>query len=80
MSTIYTPAPSEDPTNAYPLYQGIYTDNSAEGSTNPQKYAWQRIKGENGQNGQDGENGQNAPYVTAVQVQYAQSLDGVTPP
>ena len=75
--TIYTPAPSEDPTNAYPLYQGIYTDNNVEGSTNPQKYAWQRIKGENGQ---DGENGQNAPYVTAVQVQYAQSLDGVTPP
>lgn len=80
VSTIYTPAPSEDPTNAYPLYQGIYTDNSATGSTNPQKYAWQRIKGENGQNGQDGQNGENAPHVTAVQVQYAQSLDGVTPP
>lgn len=80
VSTIYTPAPSEDPANAYPLYQGIYTDNSATGSTNPQKYAWQRIKGENGQNGQDGQNGENAPHVTAVQVQYAQSLDGVTPP
>lgn len=78
--TMWTPSPKDDPTDAYPLYQGIYTDNSAEGSTNPQKYAWQRIKGENGQNGQDGQNGQNAPYVTAVQVQYAQSLDGVTPP
>lgn len=73
-STIYTPAPSEDPTNAYPLYQGVYTDNTTTASTNPQKYTWQRIKGENGANGQD------APTVTAVQVEYTQSLDGVTPP
>lgn len=31
-------------------------------------------------NGQNGQNGKDAPYVTAVQVQYTQSLDGVTPP
>lgn len=78
--TMWTPSPKDDPTNAYPLYQGVYTDNTATGSTNPQKYTWQRIKGNDGANGQDGKPGENAPYVTAVQVQYAQSLDGVTPP
>lgn len=72
--TGYYPAPADDPTNASPLYQGVYTDNTTTASTNPQKYTWQRIKGENGANGQD------APTVTAVQVEYTQSLDGVTPP
>lgn len=72
--TLWVPSPKDDPTNASPLYQGVYTDNTTTASTNPQKYTWQRIKGENGANGQD------APTVTAVQVEYTQSLDGVTPP
>lgn len=72
--TPWVPSPKDDPTNASPLYQGVYTDNTTTASTNPQKYTWQRIKGENGANGQD------APTVTAVQVEYTQSLDGVTPP
>lgn len=51
--TIYTPAPSEDYTNAYPLYEGSYTDYSDIASTNPSDYTWRRIKGEDGQSPYD---------------------------
>lgn len=51
--TIYTPAPSEDPLNAYPLYEGAYTDYSDIASTNPSDYTWRRIKGEDGQSPYD---------------------------
>ena len=37
ISTIYTPAPSEDPLNAYPTYKGI----SIVDSDNPADYSWQ---------------------------------------
>lgn len=52
-TTIYTPAPSEDPLNAYPLYEGTYTDYSDIASTNPSDYTWRRIKGEDGQSPYD---------------------------
>lgn len=51
--TIYTPAPSEDPLNAYPLYEGTYTDYSDIASNNPSDYTWRRIKGEDGQSPYD---------------------------
>jgi len=38
---IYTPTPSEDPSNAYPHYMGTYSDNSPTASTNPADYHWQ---------------------------------------
>lgn len=47
-SNPYTPAPSEDFVNAYPLYMGQYTDYVQEPSTEPSKYTWMRTTGQNG--------------------------------
>lgn len=46
--TIYTPNPSEDFANAYPLYMGQYSDYTQEPSTDPSKYTWMRTTGQNG--------------------------------
>lgn len=46
--TIYTPAPSDDYTNAYPKYRGEYTDFTAADSTNPDDYTWTAYLGEQG--------------------------------
>lgn len=46
--TIYTPAPSEDYTNAYPKYRGEYTDTIEADSTDPSKYTWTAYLGEQG--------------------------------
>ena len=40
VATIYTPAPSEDPANAYPVYRGEYTDYTEADSTDPSVYNW----------------------------------------
>lgn len=45
---IYTPNPSEDPDNAYPVYRGEYTDYTETASTDPTKYSWVKVKGETG--------------------------------
>ena len=47
-ATIWTPNPSEDFVNAYPLYMGQYSDHTQEPSTNPSKYTWMRTTGQNG--------------------------------
>lgn len=47
-ATIYTPNPSEDFANAYPLYMGQYSDYTQEPSTNPSQYMWMRTTGQNG--------------------------------
>ena len=65
-SGIYTPAPSEDFTNAYPTYAGTYTDYEPTGSEDPSKYTWQRILGESGQDGKDGEDGANGQDAKEV--------------
>lgn len=49
--TIYTPAPSEDFANAYPIYAGTYTDSELIDSENPADYIWQRILGDEGESG-----------------------------
>lgn len=46
--TIWTPAPSEDFVNAYPLYMGQYSDYIQEPSTDPSTYTWMRTTGQNG--------------------------------
>lgn len=46
--TIYTPNPSEDFANAYPLYMGQYSDYTQEPSMDPSKYTWMRTTGQNG--------------------------------
>lgn len=39
----YTPAPSEDPINAYPTYKGVYTSDNKTQSTEPGDYTWYPI-------------------------------------
>lgn len=65
-STIYTPAPSEDYTNAYPTYIGTYSDYEPMDSEDPSKYTWQRILGESGQDGRDGKDGANGQDAKEV--------------
>lgn len=66
VTTIYTPAPSEDFANAYPTYAGTYTDYEPTDSEEPSKYTWQRILGESGQDGKDGEDGTNGQDAKEV--------------
>lgn len=73
-ATIYTPAPSEDFNNAYPTYEGVYSDTSVNGSTDPLKYTWTRMRGEDGVAGKDGRG------ITNTETMYAIHTSGTTPP
>ena len=75
--TIYTPAPSEDYANAYPLYEGTYTDYSDTASINPADYTWRRIIGESGQDGVAGADGKG---IKSTAVSYQASASGTTAP
>lgn len=60
----YTPKPSEDFDNAYPKWEGSYSDNLETSSDKPEDYdPWKVIRGEDGANGTDGENGKDAQEV-----------------
>lgn len=49
-STIWTPNPDEDFVNAYPKWEGSYSDNLETASDNPADYEpWKIIKGQDGQ-------------------------------
>ena len=48
-NSIWTPMPSEDFANAYPIYAGTYTDNELIDSENPADYIWQRVLGDEGE-------------------------------
>lgn len=49
-STIYTPNPQDDFENAYPKWEGSYSDNLETASDNPADYEpWKIIKGQDGQ-------------------------------
>lgn len=76
-STIYTPAPSEDPVNAYPIYRGEYTDYTADDSTDPTKYTWVRTKGDSGTDGLPGKDGVG---IKSTAVSYQASTSGTTAP
>lgn len=69
--TIYTPAPSEDPLNAYPTYTGTYTDYTEADSTNPADYTWVRILGEAGHDGVG---------ISTTIIEYNKSTNSTTPP
>ncbi|WP_311832095.1 phage tail protein [Enterococcus asini] len=75
--TIYTPAPSEDYANAYPLYEGTYSDYSETASTNPTDYTWRRIIGESGQ---DGNNGADGVGIANTKIDYQLHTSATTPP
>lgn len=75
--TIYTPSPSEDYANAYPLYEGTYTDYSETASQNPADYTWRRIIGESGQDGVAGADGKG---IKSTAVTYQASTSGTVAP
>lgn len=77
VQTIYTPAPSEDYANAYPLYEGTYTDYSETASQNPADYTWRRIIGASGQDGVAGSDGKG---IKSTVVSYQASTSGTTAP
>ncbi len=73
VATPYTPAPSEDFENAYPKYEGFYSDTNVEGSDNPDDYKpWtpfmgpQGPAGEDGKDGSDGKDGANGQDAKEV--------------
>ena len=49
--TPYTPSPLDDPEGAYPQFIGTYTDYIADDSTEPSKYTWAKMRGEQGERG-----------------------------
>ncbi|MDT2756980.1 hypothetical protein P7G51_06260 [Enterococcus asini] len=75
--TIYTPAPSEDYTNAYPKWRGEYSDFTAADSTNPDDYTWTVYLGEKGDDGIAGKDGIG---LKSTVVAYQASASGTTPP
>ena len=77
IENVYTPAPSEDYANAYPLYEGTYTDYSETASQNPADYTWRRIIGESGQDGVAGADGKG---IKSTAVSYQASTSGTVAP
>lgn len=49
-NTIYAPSIKDDPDNAFPIYLGTYSDHILQGSSDPSKYIWSKIAGNNGDN------------------------------
>ena len=81
--TPYTPSPLDDPDGAYPTFIGTYTDYIAEDSTDPSKYTWAKMRGEQGPKGDTGEDGvagKDGVGLKSTQIMYAQSTSGTTAP
>lgn len=71
--TIFTTSPVDDYENAYPKYEGFYSDTNVEGSDNPDDYKpWtpfmgpQGPAGEDGKDGSDGKDGANGQDAKEV--------------
>lgn len=74
-NSIWTPRPAEDYENAYPKYEGFYSDTNQAHSTDPDKYKpWTPFMGlqgpagedgKDGSDGKDGANGQDAKEVVS---------------
>ncbi|MGH1816589.1 phage tail protein, partial [Enterococcus casseliflavus] len=82
---LYTPAPSDDYENAYPKYEGFYSDTNQVGSDNPDDYKpWTPFMGPQGKDGYtpvknvdyfDGQPGQNGKSAY-LWIRYSQNADG----
>nr|DAK11230.1 MAG TPA: tail protein [Caudoviricetes sp.] len=64
-------------TRMHKKYMGVYTDYEIQDSTDPSRYKWTRVKGEDGANGVPGKPGADGrtPYIHFA---YADSADGRT--
>ena len=80
---VYTPSPLDDPEGAYPKFIGTYTDYIADDSTDPSKYTWAKLRGEQGlkgDTGEDGVAGKDGVGIESTQIMYAQNNSGTTAP
>lgn len=76
--TIFTTQPAADPANAFPKWEGSYSDNLETSSDNPDDYEpWAVIRGEDGADGVAGKDGLG---VSSTTITYAQSTSGTTAP
>ncbi|MBO1123052.1 hypothetical protein FQS88_14360 [Enterococcus casseliflavus] len=72
-ATIYTPAPSEDLVNAYPKYEGFYSDTNQVGSDHPDDYKpWTPFMGPEGP---EGDKGDSAPLISLSGATQAITVD-----
>ncbi|MCD4963218.1 hypothetical protein [Enterococcus casseliflavus] len=84
-NSIWTPRPDEDYENAYPKYEGFYSDTNQVGSDNPDDYKpWIPFMGPQGKDGYtpvknvdyfDGQPGQNGKSAY-LWIRYSQNADG----
>lgn len=84
-ATIFTTPPSVDYENAYPKYEGFYSDTNQIGSDNPDDYKpWKPFMGPQGKDGYtpiknvdyfDGQPGQNGKSAY-LWIRYSQNADG----
>lgn len=79
-TTVYTEAPSDDYSLAYPKYRGEYTDFTAADSTNPADYTWTAYLGQSGQDGKDGIAGADGKGIKSTAVTYQASASGTVAP
>lgn len=65
-NSIWTPRPAEDYENAYPKYEGFYSDTSQVHSTNPDDYKpltpFMGLQGPAGEDGKDGSDGMDGAH------------------
>lgn len=72
-NSIWTPRPAEDYENAYPKYEGFYSDTSQVHSTNPDDYKpWNPFMGPQGGQGPKGD---SAPLISLSGVTQAITVD-----
>nr|DAL80487.1 MAG TPA: tail protein [Caudoviricetes sp.] len=70
---LYTPAPSDDYENAYPKYEGFYSDTNQIGSDNPDDYKpWTPFMGPQGEQGPKGD---SAPLISLSGATQAITVD-----
>ena len=70
---LYTPAPSDDYENAYPKYEGFYSDTNQVGSDNPDDYEpWTPFMGPQGGQGPKGD---SAPLISLSGATQAITVD-----
>lgn len=74
-SSIANPTSSNQMTETPSTYIGTYTDDIETDSTDPKKYAWQRLEGAKGDQGIPGTNGINGK-TSYLHIAYANSSDG----
>jgi len=72
-NSIWTPRPAEDYENAYPKYEGFYSDTSQVHSTNPDDYKpWTPFMGPQGGQGPKGD---SAPFISLSGATQAITVD-----